>query len=269
MPRAVVARRGPCVRLFLLAGRSFGIALAVAAGLALPVPQAGSTEGAETRIALAQQPSVVRVFTLRHRRAEEVLLLVRPFLTEDGSVILESKLNTLTIRDTALALDKASQTIASYDVPPRAVSISVALLRAAADSPGSQVKVSDEIRRVGDHLKRVFNLTGYTSLDHVVVEGTEGDAVAYTIGVDYRLEFQLDAVSDDAVVRLRNMVLQRIRHEAGGRERRNDIVRTSVNVPMGQPFVLGLGKDESTSSALFLVFVAQLRGPGPGIVGVR
>lgn len=262
MPRAVVARRGLFVRLFLLA-------LAATAGFALPLPQLGSTETTDTRIALAQQPSVVRVFTLRHRRAEEVLLLVRPFLTEDGSVILESKLNTLTIRDTALALDKASQTIASYDVPPRAVSISVALLRAAAESPGAQVKVSDEIRRVGDHLKRVFNLTGYTSLDHVVVEGTEGDAVAYTIGVDYRLEFQLDAVSDDAVVRLRNMVLQRIRHDAGGREKRNDIVRTSVNVPMGQPFVLGLGKDESTSSALFLVFVAQLRGPGPGIVGVR
>src|SRR5437773_1464795 len=87
------------------------------------------------RIAWAEgNPAVVlRVFTLRHRKAEEVALLVRPFLTENGSVILQPKLNTLSVRDTAEAIARVAEAIASYDVPPRSVEISVTLLKATSE----------------------------------------------------------------------------------------------------------------------------------------
>src|SRR5262249_23660654 len=55
----------------------------------------------------APQGVVIRVFSLRYRRAEEAALLVRPLLTDEGSVILQPKLNTLTVRDTSAAVERA------------------------------------------------------------------------------------------------------------------------------------------------------------------
>ena len=45
------------------------------------------------------EPDVVRVFTLRHRKAEEAFLVVRPLLTARGSLVLQPALNALTVRD--------------------------------------------------------------------------------------------------------------------------------------------------------------------------
>src|SRR5512143_3670539 len=147
-------------------------------------------------LALAAPTVVIRVFTLRHRRAEEVALLVRPLLTDEGSVILQPKLNTLTVRDTAAAVEKAAQAIASYDLPPRNVEISVTLLKATSEprrpgpgAPPDRRPVSEAITGVGEQLKRRFNFTDYQRLDSVVVQGTEGDNVAYAIGGQYRLAF--------------------------------------------------------------------------------
>ena len=88
------------------------------------------------------------------------------------------------------------------------------------------------------------------------------------MGKDYRLDFRLDRSSDGNAVRLKDVVLSRQRGE-GSRPAWRDLLRTSINIPQGQPFVLGVGRDESARGALFLVFVASDASPGPGIVGVR
>ncbi len=214
--------------------------------------------------------TVVRVFTLRHRRADEAAAVVRPLLSDTGSVLLSSNGRIITIRDSLAVVEKTAKAIEAFDLPPRALSIAVTLLKAASDpvqGPSGR-PVSEEIRGVGERLKRLFNLTSYVPLDTVVVQGVEGDSVAYVVGREYRLEFLLGPGTDDSVVRLRNLVLSRQRSEAG-RFVSRDLLRTTINVPLLQPYVLGIGKDESASGALFLVFVASPRGPGPGIAGVR
>jgi hypothetical protein len=218
--------------------------------------------------ALTEPPAVVKVFTLRYRRAEEALMLVRPLLTEQGSVILESRLNSLTIRDSSAAVERTAQAIATYDVPPRHVDIAVTLLKATSDPKpkGDKEDVSEEIRGIGERLKKLMSFTAYSRLDSIVVRGTEGDRVAYVVGVDYRLEFQLDTGNDEKLVRLKGLSLERLRRDAAGKEIRREILRTTINVSIGQPYILGVGKDESASGALFLVFSASWRpGPGPGI----
>jgi hypothetical protein len=216
---------------------------------------------------------IVRVFTLRYRRVEEAVLLVRPLLTESGSASLESKLNALTIRDVPAAVERAAQAIASYDVPPRAVTVTVALLKASGDgtpvpATPAPTRVSDQIKGVGETLKTLFSLKSYTQLDAVAVQGVEGDTVAYAVGGEYRLEFLLDPTGSDQVMRLKNLALHRVRRD-GVREVRRELLRTSINLQVGQPYVLGLGRDESAAGALFLVFLGSWQGPGPGIAGVR
>jgi len=214
---------------------------------------------------------VVRVFVLKHRRAEEAALRVRPYRTETGSVLVESRQNTLTVRDEAPAVEQMTRAIASYDVPPRGVSVSVTLLRAGeAPKPGEVHAIPKEIEPVGRHLMKVFGFSGFTALDSVVVQGVEGDTVAYPVGNDFRLAFFLEPTGDEPIVRMKSLSLER-RRDNTGVDVWKSVVKTTINVPVGQgqTFVLAVGKDEAASSALFLVFTAGWRGPGPGIIGVR
>src|SRR5262249_21643852 len=126
-PRPFGPARVPPCPLRSAAGAVFRRCLVVAALCVLTLAQ--SARGAPTPT--PPQPAVVlRVFTLKYKRPEEAALLVRPLLTESGSVILQPKLNTLTVRDSAAAVERTAQAIASWDVPPRAVEIAVTLLRA-------------------------------------------------------------------------------------------------------------------------------------------
>ena len=217
------------------------------------------------------EPDVVRVFTLKNRKAEEALLLVRPLLTERGSIVLQPGLNALTVRDTARAVDRAAQAVASYDVPPRGFAISVSLFRATSDpSPRTApTPVSEQIRGVGARLRKLFSFTDYVPLDEVVLQGLEGESVSWSLGGSYRVDFLMESAGSGDVVRLRNLVLSRVRRDEKGRETVHDVARTSVNLRVREPFVLGVGREEGGSAALFLVLSAAPVGPGPGIGGVR
>jgi hypothetical protein len=210
---------------------------------------------------------VVRVFALKHRSADEALSVVRPLLSDAGSVMLEPHVNELTVRDTAASVERAAQAIAAYDVPLRGVDVGVTLLKATSDpkaAPG-RTDVSEEIRGIGERLKKLFNVTDFTRLDSVVVRGVEGQRVAYVIGAHYHLQFFLDPSRDGKRLQFRDLSLERVRRE-GGKETRGEILHTSINVNMGQPYILGVGKDEAAQGALFLVFFPDWRKPGPGIL---
>ena len=150
-------------------------------------------------------------------------------------------------------------------MPPRSIDIAVTLLKSAGEKTRAEkADVSQEIRGIGEKLKKLFNVTDFTRLDSVVVQGTEGQRVVYVMGGGYRLEFLLDLSRDGTQVQLRDLSLERVRHEAG-REIRGEILRTSINVNLGQPYILGVGRDESAADKLFVVFFANWRQPGPGI----
>jgi hypothetical protein len=209
---------------------------------------------------------VVRVFALKHRTADDALVLVRPLLSEAGSVMLEPRTNELTVRDTAESVDRAARAIAAYDVPLRGVDVAVTLLKETADPKAATPKtdVSEEIRGIGEKLKKLFKVTNFTRLDSVVVRGMEGQRIAYVIGTHYRLQFLLDPSRDGRGLQFKDLSLERVRRE-GGKETRGEILHTSINVNVGQPYILGVGRDEAAPDKLFLVFFPSWRQAGPGI----
>jgi len=239
-----------------------------AVALAALLLGAGSAAAVSTA---APEPDVVRVFTLKHRKAEEVFLLVRPLLTPRGSIVLQPGLNALTVRDTGRAVERAAQVVASFDVPPRGFAISVSLFRATSDpSPRTApTPVSEQIRGVGARLRKLFSFTDYVPLDEVVLQGLEGEPVSWSLGGSYRIDFLMESGGGGDVVRLRNLVLSRVRRDEKGRETAHDVARTSINLRLHEPFVLGVGREEGGSAALFLVLSAAPVGPGPGIGGIR
>ncbi|HUM02481.1 MAG TPA: secretin N-terminal domain-containing protein [Thermoanaerobaculia bacterium] len=215
---------------------------------------------------------VVRVFTLKHRSPEEALVVVRPLLTEGASVVVQATGNTLTVRDSAAAVERAAKTLAAWDLPPRRIDLTVTLLRASTDGRSRTPGVpdgADQIPGVGERLRKLFRFTEYARLDAAVVQGVEGQTVAYVLGGGYRLEFQIDPAGDPQQVRLKGLRFERIRRAPGPgvAEVRSDILRTTINVAIGQPYILAVGKDEAAAGALILVFNGKVVVPGPGLGG--
>ena len=235
--------------------------------VAAAVLAAGALFGALAPSASGAPPVVVvRVFALKHRTADEALVLVRPLLSDAGSVMLEPRRNELTVRDTTASVERAAQAIAAYDVPLRGVDVAVTLLKASTDPKAApdRTDVSEEIRGIGERLKKLFHVTDFTRLDSVVMQGFEGQRLAYVIGASYRLQFFLDPSRDGKRLQLKDLSLERVRRE-GGKETFGEILHTSINVNVGQPYILGVGKDEAAQGALFLVFFPSWRQGGPGI----
>jgi hypothetical protein len=240
----------------------------LSAGRAL-VLALGAVLAASGRPAAAapQAQNVVKVFTLKHRKVQDALPLLRPLLSDSGAVsaVLETSANSLTVRGTPARIEEITRVVAAFDVPLRAIDIAVTLLKSSAEKTRAEkADVSQEIRGIGEKLKKLFNVTDFTRLDSVVVQGTEGQRVVYVMGGGYRLEFVLDPSRDGTQLQLRDLSLERVRHEAG-KEVRGEILRTSINVNLGQPYILGVGRDESAGDKLFVVFFANWRQPGPGI----
>src|SRR5512141_2629649 len=218
--------------------------------------------------ALGAPQTVVKIFTLKHRKVEDALAVLRPLLSDSGavSVILETNLNSLTVRGTPARVDQITRAVAAFDVPLRAIDVAVTLLKSVGEKKGAVEKtnVSEEIRGIGEKLKKLFNVTDFVRLDSVVVRGVEGQRAAYSMGGGYHLGFLLEPSRDGTQVQLRDLSLVRVRREEG-REVRGEILRTSINVNLGQPYILGVGRDESAADKLFVVIFANWRQPGPGI----
>ena len=177
--------------------------------------------------------SVVKVFTLKYRKVEDALALLRPLLSDSGAVsaVLETNVNSLTVRGTPERVEQIAREVAAFDVPPRAIDIVVTLLRSTAAKKNGNAadkgEPSEDIREIGERLKKLFNVTDFTRLDSTVVQGTEGQRVAYVMGGGYRLEFVVDPARDGSQVQLRDLSLQRVRHEAG-KEVRGEIVKDII-----------------------------------------
>lgn len=222
----------------------------------------------------AQEPGrkgglVVRVLTPKFRTIEEMMTVVQPLLSDEGSILIQTRPLSLTVKDRESVVERIAKAVEAADLPPRTLGLSVSLLR-AGPGQGSEKgrKETPQMAVVGERLKKLFGFESYTVIESVNFLGVEGNGAGFRMGKSFRLDFRLDRSFGNSTARLKDLVLSRLREE-GKKPGWKDLLRTSINVPIGEPFVLGVGKDEAATGALFLVFVASDARPGPGIVGVH
>ena len=213
--------------------------------------------------AAAAETAGVKVFVLRYKRVEEATLLVRPLLTDSGSIVLQARINALTITDRPAALAAITQALSQFDVPPRGFSIAVKMVRARADASAGDL--SKEIGGIGNKLREVFRFNDYALIDSAVLAGSEGDAVSYLLGTEYRLSFRIEPAGQGAAIRLAAFSLARERPVPGpgGRHIVSPLFRTTLNVSLNQTLVIGASKEEASKKALLLILLVQ-ENPRPG-----
>jgi hypothetical protein len=215
----------------------------------------------------SSEPMGVRVFVLKYKRVEEATLLVRPLLSDSGSILLQPKINALTITDRESVLNAVARALAQFDLPPRSFAVAVKIIRASADL--SDRDLSREIGGIGNKLREVFRFKDYALIDSTVLHGSEGDSVSYLLGGEYRLGFRIEPAAEGPMLRFSQFSLFREKADESGHKRISPLIRTTLNVALNQTMVIGASKEESSKKALILVIFAQEnprpmeRLPGP------
>ena len=236
------------------------LAVLVLAAVIVPPPAgpaAAQAAGEETALA-------TRAFTIRYKDVDDVYLLISAALGMRGSIQAQPHRRTLTVVDTPENLDRISDLIRAYDLPPRSVEVAVQLIMAqAGPGTGTAPPAPPPIRGVIDKLNALSTRwNDYRMVGSARVLGTEGERSSLQVGEEYRVEFKIDQVSEEnRVIRFKPFELQRREPAVEGSGAYSPVLRTVLNLKDSQLFIVGASKMERSNRALFMSITASLQGP--------
>jgi len=243
------------------AGRRVAVAAVAVLAVALAPAAAPALAGSETppgpgATVASGIPTEARLFRLQYRSADEAVGLIRPFLSEDGAILLQPRRRSITVHDRPDHLTRVQEFLASWDVPPRNARITIQLIRARAVEGGA-VRLSQELRGIGEALKDVTRWTDYENIGSRSVTVGEGESASLDID-EYRIQLTLDVTGGAGTLRLKRFALERREAQAGGAERLRPIWDTVMNLKIDQLTVLGATRLEQSDKALLLTVSASL-----------
>lgn len=193
-------------------------------------------------------PGEVFAWRLNYQKAQELLPLVEPLLSPNGTVELHTAWNLLVFHDDKENLDRIRAFVADFDHPPRELSFDIVILRASRDEEeGAEQEAPPWLAKgVG----KILNFPSYRSLGRARIGLLEGQTVEYTIGGVYAIRFQAGTVFSKRV-RLRRFEIL-----AGpGGERR--IFTADLSLNLDKPQVLGFAHDEETGVELVVALLIR------------
>jgi len=233
-----------------MVGRRFLWTFALAFTLAMSWSLAAAS-GAE------EQALTTRAFEIHHKDPDDVVALIRPALSADSAILIQSRIRTLTVTDHDRNLDAVDALIRGFDMPPRDVSMTINLLRASRDLKGSTARVLPG--QLPPSLRRVTNWLDYELLGGMTIQASESEESTLRLGEEYRVRFQVERVDDrNERIRLKSFVLERGVVGAAGGESFVSLFDTVVNLKSGTPYVFGATRGKDAQRALFLTITARI-----------
>jgi len=205
-----------------------------------------------------------RAFPVRFKSLSDAAELVSAVLSAQGTVTLQPRLKTLTVQDRASVLDRVAALLASFDTPPRNVEVTLSLFLGTdrrEQEAGRNVptdSLSRDVRGIAETLGDFTKWNAYEPLGKGAVTGAEGETVVVNLSDDYRVRYQVDVVQD-AAVKLKDFVLQKVSHAPNGSERVQDVYAAAVVLPVGRTLMLGAAQNPESKRALFLTLQARPR----------
>jgi hypothetical protein len=200
------------------------------------------------------------VFTIRFKTVDAVYLLISPSVGPRGSIRAQPHQRTLTVVDTPQNLERIEELIASFDLPPHSVEVSVQLILASSGE-GEPEPTPPPIRGVIEKLNALSTRwNDYRLLGNARVRGTEGESSSLRVGDDYRVNFRVDEISDESrIIRFKPFELERRELTVEGHEGYARVMHTVLNLRDSQLFIVGASKMERSNRALFMTVTASLQ----------
>jgi Bacterial type II/III secretion system short domain len=191
----------------------------------------------------------VRTFQFKHKSAEQAAAAIKSLRGAEGSVSITN--GALVVTDSPENLKKIAATLAEFDVAPQQFRLNIRLVSAARAGAGQPGRIADEVRDLAPKLA----LLRYNVLDNVGaadVVGSEGEAGL--IDLDrFRADFKLgeyDASSDS--VKLEDLKVSRLEGD-----QLSQLMKTTLNLKLGQTVILGVTRDVNSGRALMIVLSAK------------
>lgn len=199
----------------------------------------------------AEKPLSVRTFQFKHKDAEKAAAVVKPLLSAAGSLSMQAGSNALVVSDTPETIKSIAAALAAFDVPPQRFQLAVRLV-AASRVKGETPKVPDELKDVASKLA-LLQYNAFESLGAANVESREGDPSTVELQNGYRADFRLgeyDLASN--TVKIEDFRLSKLQGE-----QLTQMLKTTLNLKVGQMFILGATKSAQTQRALMVVVTAK------------
>jgi hypothetical protein len=232
--------------------------LAAASGVAAPRPAAALPAAAPQEppaISPRAEPRalVLYAYTLRHQAPAEALDLVRPMLSAEGTVRLQTSTATLQIRDSAEVTRRIAAFLRSFDHPPLTLDLEVMVVRASSVAVSPQPANSPEIpAELLERWRNLLRYEHYQLMAKAQLEPKEGEEVTYEMGAGYRVSFRLGTLLANRRIKLHNFRLA-----LAGEGPEEELIHTNLNPWLNQSASLGLARDESSRTALMVVVICR------------
>jgi len=239
--------------------------------LAVVLVCAALASGAAGTVVRAQgdDPVLARAYQVRYQGLSDAAELVGELLSSHGSVTLKPRLRTLVVRDRRSVLEQVETLLASFDLPPRSVEVTVSLFLGQREDDGpeaggvsGEMELSREVRGVLESLGDFTKWTSYEPLGSRSVISVEGDAVVANVAGDYQVAFTVESVHESqGVVRIRfeRLSLQREIPLGDGGRGVEELYTAGIVVDAEKLTLVVAASAPDSKRALFLALQARPR----------
>ena len=227
-------------RVFLMLSMMFA-----ASGAAFAEPAAAA---ADAKASLA-----VRTFTFKFKQADKAAAAIKPLLSKEGSMSIQPSTNALVVTDRAENMKAVAKLIGDFDKEPQSFRLYVRVV--GASRVEGTPKIADDLKDVARKLA-ILPYNYYESVGEATVQGKEGDPGVIEMSTGYRANFKFgeyDPASDSIAVN----DLEIAKLTGAQRDQLTSLLKTSLNLTIGQTYVLGASKAPQSQRALMIVLVAR------------
>lgn len=195
----------------------------------------------------------VRTFTFKFKQADRAAAAIKPLLSTDGSMSIQPSTNSLVVTDRAENMKAVAKMIGDFDKEPQSFRLYVRIVGASrvAGTP----KIPDDLKDVARKLA-ILPYNSYEAVGEATVQGKEGDPGLVDMQTGYRADFKFgeyDPASDSIAVK----DLQISRLTGAQKDQLTSLLKTTLNLAIGQTYILGASKAPQSQRALMIVLVAR------------
>ena len=201
----------------------------------------------------ADKPLSVRTFTFKYKDADKAAAIIKPLVSSEGSISIQPSANALQVTDRATNLREIARAIAEFDEPAKAFRVYVRLVSASRVPNPPQVK--DDLKDVAQKLS-MLRYNAFENVGEATIEAKEGDPGAVEMQSGYRAEFKLgeyDPTSDS--IKVSDFHLSKL--QGAQKDQLTSLLTTTLNLGIGQTYIVGASKAPESQHALMIVLVAR------------
>lgn len=198
-----------------------------------------------------------RSYRLKHKDIDRAAAVVKGAVSSEGSISLQPASRTIVITDQSENVRAIVQLLDRFDVPPQMFSVEIRLIAASRSAqPGL---VPEELRKISTVLSQTLKFNTFEKLGELSTSGKEGDSSVGSASGVYRADFRFGEFDPSSeTLRVQDLRVSRVgTADAKGVAEVTQLLKTAVNLRLGQTVILSAAREPASNRALMIVMVAS------------